>query len=128
MTDPLTISSPLTDPPTTAPTTVPCRSSHVTFPLERSCAAQGLPYIPPSQCPPLVATVTDAPDEDDTLLDLSSYDDNDDNDSTPSIHPSHDAYMTSPNLPPNPHYPEDPSTYAEVMVSPHAANLVTSTT
>ena len=111
----------MTSPPTTVTTPEPCQSSHVPIQSEHSCAAQGIPYIPPSQHLLLAATVTDVPDKDDILSDLAPCNDDDDDNPSPPIYPSHDTYMTSSNPPPNPQCPDNPSTYAEAMASLHAA-------
>jgi hypothetical protein len=64
------------------------RSSRVPTASERSCAAQGIPYISPSRCSPLTATVSDTSDKDDPLPVLITCDDDDDD------YPLHNTYSS----------------------------------
>ena len=95
------------------------------IPSEKSCAAQGIPYIPASRHSPHTVTITTVPDDNDPPPTSTSaaynYDGDTDNTTPPpNISSLFDAFVSSPETLPNLHFPNNPATYTEAMASIHA--------
>ena len=127
LSSPPTTADPLTIPsvPPPSPMPGPRRSPHTPIPSEKSCAAQGIPYIPASRRSPHTVTITTVPNDNDPPPTSTSaaYNYNGDTDNTtppPNVSFLFDAFVSSPETPPNLHFPDNPATYAKVMASIHA--------